>query len=271
MNEKIEKTKRTRENIHVNHRSRVKNKFVNIGLDSFCEHEVLELLLFYSIPQADTNPLAHKLIEHFGSLDKVFDASIDSLLDVGGIGENTAILIKLVPAIMNQYSKYSSIHSVVIRNQIQAMAYINKLMENSQKEEFYVLTLDASGNLVSKKQMGSGDASKVEIAIRDITNYCIKNDADRIIIAHNHPKSNCTPSNDDIVMTSKLFNSCVLNDIDILDHIIYSKEGTYSFAEEKLMDKIKMEILDMLKFTIDKTKWNRFSTSVREYVVKKEN
>ena len=108
---------RIRENVHVNHRSRIKNKFVENGLSTFAEHEMLEMLLFFSIPQADTNPTAHRLIEKFGSLKGVFDANIDNLMAVDGVGTNSAILIKLFPALMREYNKQEIRQQNVLKNQ----------------------------------------------------------------------------------------------------------------------------------------------------------
>lgn len=259
---------RIRENVHVNHRSRIKNKFIETGFNSFAEHEMLEMLLFFSIPQADTNPTAHRLIEKFGSLKGVFDANLDNLMTVDGVGSNSAILIKLFPALMREYNKQESRQMNALINNNSAKKYVENLFVGVPNEEFYVICLNAKSEVVDMKEMGSGTASKVDIQIRKITDYVIRQNCDRIIIAHNHPAGTSKPSDDDLRMTHKLFNSCVLNDIDILDHIIYSPSDTYSFAEKGTLGKIKQIILDMLKFNIDKEQFTRFSTSIQEYLIK---
>ena len=258
----------TKNNIHANHRNRVKEKFYENGLNAFAEHEMLELLLFFSIPQADTNPTAHRLINKFGTLKNVLDASVDNLMTINGVGKNTALLIKLIPAIMRQYNKASTKDIQSLSNQIAAKQFVEKIFNGVPNEEFYVICLNAKSEVMDMKEMGTGTASRVDVQIRRITDYIIKHNCDRIIIAHNHPQSDATPSNDDISMTQKLFNSCVLNDIDILDHIIYSPTETYSFAEDGLMTKIKNAILEMLKFNIDKDQFRRLSTSIKEYIIK---
>lgn len=260
---------RVRENVHINHRSRLKNKFIDNGFSTFLEHEMLELLLFFSIPQADTNPTAHRLIEKFGSLKGVFDAPIDTLMTIDGIGTNSAILIKLLPSLMHEYLKQENREQLFIENQLQAKSYVEKLFSGVSLESFYVICLNAKSEIVDTKEMNSGTASKVDVQIRQITDYILKQNCDRIIITHNHPTGEKEPSNDDIRMTQKLFNSCVLNDIDILDHIIYSPSGIYSFAENGLMNQIKQSILNMLKLTIDKDQFMKFSTSVKEYLITK--
>lgn len=257
------------ENIHANHRSRVKDKFYENGLGTFADHEVLELLLFFSIPQADTNPTAHKLIKKFGSLKNVFDASIDNLLTIDGIGKNSALLIKLVPEIMHKYNLNSIKKRQSLENQIIAKEFISQIFKGVPNEQFYVVCLNAKSEVIDMKEMSKGTPNKVDVEIRKLTDYIIKHDCDRIIIAHNHPHGDPTPSNDDINMTQRIFNSCVLNDIDILDHVIYSPTGTYSFAEDGLMTTIKNTILDLLRFQINNDQYKKFSTSIQKYIIKK--
>jgi len=269
LNQKTITKKPIKENIHANHRSRVKEKFYVNGLDTFADHEVLELLLFYSIPQADTNPTAHRLMKKFGSLKNVFDASVENLMTVDGIGKNTALLIKLVPAVMHKYNLDSLKDIRTISNQLLAKDFVSQIFKGVPNEEFYVICLNAKSEVIDMNEIGTGTGSKVDVEIRRLTDYIIKHNCDRIIIAHNHPYGNSTPSHDDITMTHRIFNSCVLNDIDILDHIIYSPTGMYSFAEDGLLATVKNSVLELLKFQIDKEQFKRFSTSINEYVIKK--
>ena len=150
-------------NIHTNHRKRLKSKFVNSGLDGFAEHEILELMLFYSIPQADTNPLAHKLIDRFGSLKNVLDASIENLCTISGIAEHSAIMLKLFPAVMNVYNKQANKTIKQLSNQIIAMEYCTHLFKGIDHEEFYVICLNAKSEIIGVKKLSTGDASKVEV------------------------------------------------------------------------------------------------------------
>ena len=138
----------------------------------------------------------------------------------------------------------------------------------STVEEFYVICLNAKSEVTDIKEMGTGTSSRVDIQIRKITDYIIRNNCSRIIIAHNHPYGEAIPSNDDINMTRTLFNSCVLNDIDILDHLIYSPTGIYSFAEDGLMKTLKDSVLNMVKYNLNSEQFHKFSTSVNEYLIK---
>lgn len=254
------------ENLHKNHRQRVRNKFINNGLKGFAEHEILEFLLFYAVPLRDTNPTAHRLINKYGSLSGVLGASYESLIATKGVGEQSATLIKLIPAIMQECNKLG-LAKTVIDNQKEAMEYIAGMFKGSSNELFYVICLNAQNQVLDVKEMSSGSPSRVDIKIRNITNYCLQQNCDRIIIAHNHPQSDPNPSNDDINMTQKLFNSSVLNDIDILDHIIVSPASCYSFAETGVMNQIKQEVLTLMKYNLDPSKIAKFSSSTANYVI----
>lgn len=255
------------QNIHKNHRKRVKDKFLQSGLSNFAEHEILELLLFYSIPQADTNPTAHRLINTFGSLAGVMEASYENLLSVKGVGEQSATLIKLLPAIMSEFNKHQ-LQRAVINNQRDAMQYLMNIYKGVAVEQFYVICINAKNEVICVKQMNTGTASKVDVKIRSITELCLKQNCDRIIISHNHPQSDAQPSVDDITMTERIFNSSVLNEIDIIDHIIVSPTSCYSFAETGVMNQIKHEIIELTKYNISKEAYQRMSSSTANYVIK---
>lgn len=264
--QKSKKSKVT--NPHKNHRKRVKTKFIQNGLMPFEEHEILELLLFYSIPQANTNPLAHKLIEEFGSLKNVLDATPERLATIKGVGENTATLINLVSGIVNAYNKLSAGQIRVINNQELAKEYVTKALTGLKEECLYMICLSPKCEVLGTKEMRSNSPSFVDVQIRDITNFALKHNCNRIILAHNHPQGTAKPSNDDIYMTKRIFSSSVLNDIDILDHIIYADSEVFSFAESGLMTDIKDEVLNALKYSLTHDQFRRFSTSTLEYVIK---
>lgn len=257
-----------KQNVHTNHRKRLKSKFINSGLDHFAEHEILELLLFFSIPQQDTNPLAHKLIKKYGCLKNVLDASFDSLISSDGVGEHSAVLLKLIPAVMQIYNMQATRTIKRIENQIVAMEYVSQLFKGINYEEFFVICLSAGGEVLGHTKLSTGDSTKVEVKLRSVTNYVLKNNGARIIIAHNHPHNNSSPSDSDILMTHKLFSSCVLNEIDIIDHIIYSASGCYSFAAQGILDAIKVDVLKLLKYDPEDPLYKKFSSSTLEYVIK---
>ena len=258
-------------NIHANHRSRVKQKFVKYGLSPFEEHEILEMLLYFSIPQIDTNPLAHSLIKEFGSLKEVLDAPIEKLTSVKGIGENSAILIKLLSSMLSKYGQLKSKQKVALNNQNIAKNYVGSLFNGVTTEQFYVICVNAKNEVVGFKELNNGSETKVDVDIRQLTNYVLQKKCDRIIIAHNHPNGNPFPSDSDIGMTRKICNSCILNDIELLDHIIFSPYGIISFAEEGFIDAINQNLIDVLKFSTSRTELKSMKNNVTPYQIIKSN
>lgn len=264
-------TKKKDGNIHKDHRKRLKEKFIKSGFNDFAEHEIIEFLLFYSIPQGDTNPLAHKLLNNYKSLSTMFDASMDSLMKNTGIGSHTAILIKMIPAIMQIYNCQKAIPRSGIKTHRNAIEFIEKVFMGLSQEEFYVFCLDSKSRVKCYKKIANGDFNKVEVPIRTVTNYVFNNDCQRIIIAHNHPNSSSTPSDEDVVLTHKLFSSCVLNDIDLIDHIIYSPTGSFSFAASGIMTQIKRDVLTLLNYDKNSVNFHKFCESTEDYIIESSN
>lgn len=254
--ERITKTKQ--KNIHSEHRKRVKKKFKTSGLEHFECHEVLELLLYYAIPQKDTNPIAHELIRKFHNFTNVLDASIDELVEVDGIKEHTALLIKLIPAVMRRYHIEKSHEIQFIRDQRMAKDFITQRYDCSEVENFFIFCLRADNSILDSTILSMGTCSRVEVQIRELTEYVLKNKCNKIIISHNHPNGNVIPSDEDIVMTQKLDQSCILNDIEIVDHVIISTDDVYSFQKTGLMKTINEAVLKQLKIIPGSIKYQRF-------------
>lgn len=262
--QKITKTKQN--NIHAEHRKRVKKKFKASGLEHFECHEVLELLLYYAIPQKDTNPIAHALINKFHNFNNCLDASVEELMEVDGIKEHTALLIKLVPAIMRRYHIEKSKEIKYIKDQRMAKDYITQRYDCTEVESFFIICLRADSSILDSTTLSIGTCSRVEVQIRELTEYVLKNKCNKIIISHNHPNGDVTPSDEDIVMTQKLDQSCILNDIEIVDHVVISTEDVYSFKKTGLMNSIHEAVLKQLKIVPGSIKYQRFMEPEGSYV-----
>lgn len=256
-------------NLHQNHRERVKDRFVKYGLSNFMEHEILELLLFYAVPQVDTNPISHQLINKFKNLKNIFNADINDLISIPGIGMHSAILIKLIPELARLLNESKNDKLKYLNNQENSKEFAKRLFENVTNEEFYVICLDDSNGIINTHKETSGEFSKVEVQIRKITDHILKSRCSRIIIAHNHPFADAEPSDEDLVMTHKLYSSCILNDIDILDHIIYSPTKIYSFAETGMLKNIRNDILVLLNYGKNAYKSKQFRENTTPYVILK--
>ena len=219
------------ENLHENHRARVRETFKRAGADGMPDHNLLELLLFYSIPRKDTNEIAHRLIAAFGSLSRLFEASYEELMEIDGIGESSALLISMIPSICRRYIESSNSPKVNLSEPDEAMNYIIRKYYGSNKvESFYMLCLDAVGNLLNCCKLGEGTPGSVIVDKRKVLETALRNKADKVIFAHNHPNGIAAPSKDDISMTSELSSVLFSVGIRLADHIIVSGNEAVSLA-----------------------------------------
>ncbi len=227
----VSKNNNKPENLHENHRARVRETFKRAGADGMPDHNLLELLLFYSIPRKDTNEIAHRLIAAFGSLSRVFDASYEELMEIDGIGESSALLISMIPSICRRYIESSNSPKVNLSEPEEAMNYIIRKYYGSNKvESFYMLCLDAVGNLINCCKLGEGTPGSVIVDKRKVLETALRNKADKVIFAHNHPNGIAAPSKDDINMTSELSSVLFSVGIRLADHIIVAGNEAVSLA-----------------------------------------
>lgn len=219
-------------NVHEGHRNRVRNNFMKeCSLDGMSKNQILEFLLFYAIPRVDTNVLAHELINEFGSLKGVFDAPISSLMNVDGVGEKTASLIKLIPALVRVYLDESAASIKHILSTKDAVAYLQPKFIALQNETLVMLCLNNNGKLLKCSKISTGGISSAEIDTRKIINDVINCKATAVILAHNHPGGVCAPSKADVAMTYRLSKLLLNVHTRMLNHIIITDDDYFSFAE----------------------------------------
>ncbi len=221
--------------LHDGHRERMKSRFVEAGLDGFNDHNALEMLLFYAVPRRDTNELAHRLLRQFGSLSGVFEASLDELMCVDGIGENAATLIKLIPEISRRYMLTKSNPKKIIRCTDDAGEYFIAKFMYEVNEICYALLLGPSNSIISCKQISRGVVNATEVGIRSLVEAAIKSNAAGVIIAHNHPNAEPRPSKEDEYCTQLIKNALNLVDIKLIDHIIVGGKEFQSLNKLHLM------------------------------------
>lgn len=219
------------------HRDRLRKKYIASGLSGFNDYEILELLLTYSIARKDVKPIAKELIKKFKTIEEVVKTDIESLLKVDGIGENSAVFLKLIGefALSLYREKINNKDILNIKNKNDLLAYLRGSIGYSQREEFKVLFLDSSNNLISSETLFYGTIDKSAIYPREIVERVFKNKAKSIIFVHNHPSGNISPSKKDIELTQYMYNSLNLLEIRLLDHIIITKDSYFSFLEEGLI------------------------------------
>lgn len=215
------------ENIHKDHRKRVRKKFLKSKFVGFDDHQKLELLLFYTIPIKDTNPIAHKLLKKFKTIGGVFDATVEQLKEVDGIGENSAILLKLIPELAKEYTLSKYIH-VDLKNPEAACEFFRTQFAGEIKEKVKIAALDDKLRLKCCEELAEGSLNAVSIDIKKIITFAQVNNSNNIIIAHNHPNGDHIPSNEDLTFTKTLLKNLNILGIQLIDHIIVAKGQTTS-------------------------------------------
>lgn len=229
MSAHTDKAKKTTQ-VHAGHRDRVREKYIANGLDSFADHEVLELLLFYANKRGDTNPIAHRLIEHFGSLSAVFEASYDDLTEIENIGDTAATLITLVPQLFRRYTCDKADKTGFITNADEAKAFLAPRFYGLRSESVGIICLDSQCRANNFTFVSEGSLTLAQIDTRKVAQLALRNNAASIIIAHNHPGGIATPSRNDVEATKLLINALALINIKVADHIIISDDSSFSMA-----------------------------------------
>ncbi len=222
-------------NPHKGHRQRVKKRVINEGIDSFEDHQILELLLFYCIPMKDTNELAHQLIRHYGSLSGVFDADPRDLCDQVGVTENTAVLLSLIPDLARCYQQGKFKEKTVLNSTTKAGEYTMALFTGRLNEAFYVICLDSQNKVNQATLLHEGTINEAPVYPRLIVETALRHQAASIILAHNHPGGSQKPSQADLDVTRKIKLATEAIAIPVVDHIIVAGESYYSFAENRML------------------------------------
>ncbi|MBE6808793.1 MAG: hypothetical protein J6J30_00630 [Clostridia bacterium] len=219
------------DNLHKEHRKRLRNEFLSQGFnDSTPKHKLLELLMFYSIPRKDTNDIAHLLIEHFGSFARVIDAPIEELQKVNGVGENTALLISLMKPIIRAYVDEKQSGKKSFENMDEIGKYLSHKYIGFTKEVFSILSLDNKGGLIGFDIIAEGDVGTVNVSTRAVVEAIVKRNSRCIVLAHNHPGGNAIPSKEDIETTATLCEALRNINVAVLDHVIICDDDYVSLS-----------------------------------------
>lgn len=219
--------------IHDGHRQRLKERFRREGLDNFDEVNVLELLLFYCVPRVDTNPLAHALLEHFGSLAQVLDARVEELEKVPGVGPNVATFLSLLTEVGRYYQVRLSEPGQILRSIDQCGKFMLPYFYGRENETVFLLCLDAKCKVICCKKVGEGSVNSANIPIRRIVEMALGANATTVVLAHNHPSGLAIPSADDIQTTQKVARALEAVEIILADHIVVSKEDFVSIVQSQ--------------------------------------
>ena len=217
--------------VHDGHREKMRARFLAGGLEGFAPHEALELLLYYAIPRRDTNPIAHALMERYGSLSAVLNAPVEDLKKVEGIGESAAVLIHMVAQLSRKASLADAARETILNSSQQAGQYLLTLFAGKKRETVYQLCLDQKGKLLACKRLGEGGVSAAVLDIRQVVENAILTSASAVILSHNHPSGIALPSREDYAVTDRAKAALETIGVALTDHIIVADGDYVSMAD----------------------------------------
>jgi len=200
------------------------------GLENFDPHNVLEYLLYFSIPSGDVNPLAHRLMDHFGSLSAVLDAPYEELVKVKGVGNHTALLLKLIPEISRWY-QMDKAREVILSTSEEVGRFLLPRYLGRQTETVYLLCFDNKGKLVGSQILFKGSINAAAVSVRLIVQAALKFNATQVVISHNHPGGVALPSEDDMATTRRIAEALNAVGIALADHIIVADDDFVSLKD----------------------------------------
>ena len=216
--------------VHNGHRERLKERFSSEGLDGFTEIQVLELMLFYCVPRQDTNPLAHRLLEHFGTLAQVLDASPAELERVPGVGKSVSTYLKLSTAVMRRYLVSRAQENVILDSIEKCGDYLVPRFFGKRNETVLLLCLDAKCKVLCCKEVGEGTVNTAAVPIRRVVEIAMSANATSVVMAHNHTSGVAIPTKEDIETTRLAAQALGSVEIRLIDHIVVAEDDYTSMV-----------------------------------------
>lgn len=237
------------------HRERMRERILNGGIKGLQEHEVLEYLLYSFIPRKDTNNIAHELIQKFGSLSKVLEAEKEDLESVANIGSSAALFLSSLLGVYEKYKVSKLKQNVLLNSHGLAMEYVKTLLFCAPDEQVYMLCLDSKMKLIKEVMLSDGVVNKAEISTRKLIKTALLYNSTSVILAHNHPSGELSPSLADISFTKTAYLLLCQIGIKLLDHIIVSGENSFSFKGAGIMDPIIKTYSNILQLSEKELEW----------------
>ena len=220
---------------YVGHRKRQKEKFLNNLPSSFSDYELIELMLFQSIPRKDVKPLAKELLNKFGNLNNLVNSNQENLSEVKGTNQSVFMNLKIIKELINRVLANQVLKQNVIGSWSALLEYLKFNMSNLRLEQFRVLFLNKKNILIADEIMATGTIDQTPVYPREIIKRILTHEAGAIILVHNHPSGNTKPSNSDIDLTTQIVNACKTVNVSVHDHVIIGKGEFYSFKTNMLL------------------------------------
>ncbi|MHA6264328.1 RadC family protein [Arenibacterium sp. CAU 1754] len=217
------------------HRQRLRDRFNQGGAAAMPDYELLELVLFRSIPRRDVKPLARALLDRFGDFNRVLTAAPDRLKDVKGVGDAVITDLKIIEAAAHRMARAKVMQRHVISSWDAILDYCHTTMAHRETEQFRVLYLDRKNTLIADEEQAKGTVDHVPVYPREVAKRALELNASALILVHNHPSGDPTPSQSDIAMTDQINTACMALGLTLHDHLIIGKSRELSFRSEGLL------------------------------------
>lgn len=217
--------------LHTGHRDRLRQRFIKEGLDGFNEINALELLLFYCVPRKDTNDLAHRLLDRFGSYSNVLNAPYEELKKVYGVSDYVATYLKLQGEAVRYYLTNRKIDGTVVRTSADYGELLCTYFEGRPNEMVFLLCLDAKCKVICCREIAEGSVNIAGVSIRKIVDAALSSNATSVVLAHNHPSGIAVPSGEDIHTTFQAYEALRAVEVILLDHVIVA-DGDFTLMVE---------------------------------------
>ncbi|MFK7837635.1 MAG: DNA repair protein RadC [Sulfitobacter sp.] len=214
------------------HRQRLRARFMAGGAAPMPDYELLELVLFRAIPRRDVKPLAHTLMDRFGDFNRVISASVARLRDVPGVGDAVIVELKVVEAAAQRMARAKIMQQQVVSSWDALIDYCHTTMAHRETEQFRVLYLDRKNVLIADEEQGKGTVDHVPVYPREVAKRALELNASALILVHNHPSGDPTPSASDIDMTQQVMRACDALGLSLHDHLIIGRATELSFRSE---------------------------------------
>lgn len=212
------------------HRQRLRERFLNEGLESFQEHEVLELMLFYCIQRKDTKEIARRLLNRFGSLPRVLEANPEDLRKVEGMGEGSATFLSMLLSVWRYYDVARTKNEKILKTLDACGDYLKERFKGMTKENVYLLCMDAKCKVLGCVWIGEGNVNSASIPVRRIVEIALSMNTSVAVLAHNHPSGVAIPSHEDVATTKRLAVALDSVDIVLADHVVVADNDFISMA-----------------------------------------
>lgn len=223
---------------HGKHRDRMRERVLKEGADGLEKHELLEMLLYGTIPQKDTNELAHHLLEEFGTLTNLIEADPKEIQKTAGIGMNSSIFLSLLHELVRRYDEEKTEQKTTLSSSRLMVAYCRTLLNRCVTERFYAICLDAKNRVIHTAKIVEGTVLESAVYPRMVVETVLRYQSVSVVVCHNHPSGRARPSHADVLLTVELKKVFEVLGIRFLDHIIIGEDGYYSFFEEKRLQEL---------------------------------